>query len=369
VLWLNLLIFGGLSFVFTYYIVVLLVRKFLFPKVFPSGLPAEFLAMKSLGLGGQAVIFLAAVSWFPSLIGMIGILRWSGVLEGKKAGLDSLVYGVYLALLAALLLLSWLFFRTLARPLGVLDETAARIGKGETGVPILNWNTDEIGRLGHTLNVAAAGLAERERLRDRMGQIVDPQVRDFLMHNGSLLRGERTSATVLFVDLRGFTTWSEARSPEEVVEFLNRFYTLVSEVVHRSGGVVNKFLGDAALAVFGPPSGLAGHRAAGLSCALTLLQTWEARELDLALGLHSGEVMAGTVGSETRLEYTVLGDAVNTASRLEGHTRYAGYQLLASQAVFEASVPGDGWVALGPVRLRGKDQPLELWGYSPWSTK
>jgi adenylate cyclase len=188
---------------------------------------------------------------------------------------------------------------------------------------------------------------ERERVRDLFSRFVPEPVVDEVMKNVDedlRLGGERRVVTVLFSDIRGFTTFSEARAPENVIEILNRYLTTMTDVILRHGGTLVTFMGDGIMAVFGAPIELEDHadRAYAAACemagsALDEFNEWMRAEghgdgFRIGVGLNSGEVMAGNVGSEKRLEYTVIGDTTNTASRIEGMTKGSGHMVMLSES-------------------------------------
>ncbi len=192
-----------------------------------------------------------------------------------------------------------------------------------------------------------------------------------------LRQGSRQDMGVLFVDIRGFTAWAETRDPTEVGAFITAFRVRVQKAARETGGMVDKFIGDGAMLLF------EGERAAAraLRCSLLLAeetQQWsETRIIEgrtavhVGIGLHWGEVFSGVVGDEDRLEYTALGDTVNTAARLEQMTKDCGMEIVVSACALEAAerdatdaaAPArDGWVALDPVCLRGRSQPVAVFG-------
>jgi adenylate cyclase len=171
-------------------------------------------------------------------------------------------------------------------------------------------------------------------------------------------------ATVVVTDLRGFTAWSEHRTPEQVLELLNRVHGALAEVVRAAGGAVDKFLGDGMLAVFGAVEPMTDHAARGLGAAREIQSVLAALDtgLRMGIGIHSGPLVIGVIGSGLRLEFTIVGDTVNVASRLESATKDLGVDLVASDDVVRRSGAEHGLRPLGTVPLRGRDEPLRVWG-------
>jgi adenylate cyclase len=186
------------------------------------------------------------------------------------------------------------------------------------------------------------------------------------LERGVALGGQARRVSVLFADVIGSTSLAAREPPERVVELLNRFFAAVVDVVERHGGLVNKFEGDAALSIFGAPAEQPGHAAAALAAArelrarLTALQAGTG--LDAAIGVSSGEVVAGHVGAETRFEYTVIGDPVNEAARLTELAKREPGRVLASAATIRAAGLDEArhWSLDGEATLRGRASPTEL---------
>jgi len=267
----------------------------------------------------------------------------------------SLVVGLLATLLVA---------RSVGTPLVVLRRAVQRVGDGETDVRVQVDDAGEIGLLQTGLNSMAAGLAERERMRDLFGRHVGADVAARALENGVELGGETRTVAALFVDVSGSTTLAEQVGPQEMVGLLNRFFAVVVDAVSAEGGLVNKFEGDAALCVFGAPAALpdaAGSalRAARAVCAAVA----EAGEVDVGVGVAWGDVVAGQVGAASRLEYTVIGDAVNTAARLTELAKDHPGRVVASDAALAAADPAERrWWSRGEdVVLRGRSEPTRTW--------
>ncbi len=212
-----------------------------------------------------------------------------------------------------------------------------------------------------------AAATARDRVTNLFGQHVSPQVVERLMAEGTSTSGDMRQVAVMFVDFRGFTAGARSRSPQDVVDRLDGAFAVLVEILDRHGGIVNKFLGDGFLALFGAPLAAsdAAHRAvaAGREMleAMDRINSETSWPLRIGIGIHFGEVVAGNIGSPRRKEYTVIGDTVNFASRLEALNKDFGSQLLISEAVREAlGAEGDDAVALGEVEVRGYERPVAV---------
>lgn len=221
-----------------------------------------------------------------------------------------------------------------------------------------------------SMQEAMQSLIERDQIIGVFGRHVSPEVANRLLHGGGE-SGERRAVSVLFLDIRDFTNFSEKRSPEEVFEFLNRLFAFMIEIVHANNGIINKFLGDGLMAVFGAPIDSQQHKRESVRAAVGILTAIESRidsgdlpPLKVGIGIHSGEAMTGNVGSEARMEYTIIGDVVNVASRLEKVTKSAGVRLLVSGEVYDG-LDQETRRSLSPkgrMKVRGRDQTLPVYG-------
>ncbi len=208
----------------------------------------------------------------------------------------------------------------------------------------------------------------RDHVTNLFGQHVSPQVVERLMVEGASTESDIRRVAVMFVDFRSFTAAARSRSPKEVVERLDGAFAVLVEILDRHGGIVNKFLGDGFLALFGAPldAADAAHRAVAAAremlTAMERINDVSDWKLRIGIGIHFGEVVAGNIGSPRRKEYTVIGDTVNFAARLEALNKEFGSQLLISAAVREAlGEDGDDAVSLGAVPIRGYERPMTVW--------
>jgi len=215
----------------------------------------------------------------------------------------------------------------IAWPINKLKESTEALRKGNFNHPVHIRRNDELGDLGSAFNKMSEDLAIKEKIQDSFGRYVTPEIVELILANpdNQWVKGSRVEATVLFVDIRGFTAISEEKEPEHIVELLNDYFTRVTDVVIKHGGHLNKFVGDEAMAVFGTPVTNPQHAEAAVRAALEIQKNiaqlrqptrTDGMVIQVGVGVNSGEILAGNLGSQKRMEYTVIGDNVNVASRL-----------------------------------------------------
>jgi adenylate cyclase len=262
-----------------------------------------------------------------------------------------------------------LMVRSVGAALSDLQRATERIRMGDYSARVPVVATDETGKLAHSFNAMAEGLDERERLREAFGAYVDPGLAERVLREGSDLAGEEVEVSVLCLDIRDFTAFAERSAPREVVAALNEFWELVVPVLLRHGGHANKFVGDGLLGVFGAPELLPDHADRAVAAALEIVACVRGRyrgELGVGIGVNTGPVIAGTVGGGGRVEFTVIGDAVNTASRVETATRETGDELLITDSTRAALSAGRFQLApRRAVELKGKRERVALWAPAP----
>lgn len=253
---------------------------------------------------------------------------------------------------------------SLADPVGAVRRALARVRAGDLDVQVAVYDGSEVGLLQAGFNEMVAGLRERERLRDLFGRHVGEDVARRALDRGVTLGGEAREVSALFVDLVGSTALAAQRPPEQVVALLNRFFAVVVDVVAANGGWVNKFEGDAALCVFGAPTDQPNAAGRALAAGRLLEERLqrELPELEVGIGISAGPAVAGNVGAERRLEYTVIGDPVNEAARLCELAKGQPARLLASEAVLARASADEAarWRLGEETILRGRVKPTRL---------
>ncbi|WP_373140891.1 adenylate/guanylate cyclase domain-containing protein [Mycobacterium marinum] len=253
------------------------------------------------------------------------------------------------------------------QPIRDLAEGTKRVAVGDYSQRLPVVQDDDLGVLAASFNRMQAGLAERRRLHAAFGTYVDPALAARLLEQGDdVFTGERREVTVMFIDIRDFTPFAEANTAEDTVARLNALFEIVVPGVVDVGGHVNKFLSDGALAVFGAPNDLQHHADAALRAAVKIHRRVAERfgqELRIGVGINTGVIIAGTIGGGGKLEFTLIGDAVNVAARVEQLTKTTGDTILLTQQCVDAlaSQP-PGLIDRGFHVLKGKTAAVQVFG-------
>ncbi len=314
--------------------------------------------------------YLAVSSKAHPLVSSVVMRSWDEALRPLRSMQRRLLW-VGLVGLAAAGLLGLVIAKSLTASLDQLVKAAAKIASGRYDIEVDIPSSDEIGRLGRAFTDMARGLMEREKIRSILHKSVSKEIAESLVAQGTIeLGGEEKDVTVLFSDIRSFTTISESLAPKELVGQLNEYFTGMARAIDEHHGVIDKYIGDAVMALFGAPLGKPEDPANALRAALAMAQALDALNAERAkkglpawkngIGINTGPVVAGTLGSEERWSYTVIGDAVNVASRLESVTKDYGAQIIASARTKELAGAGFRWKPLGSVKVKGKTEALEI---------
>ena len=251
------------------------------------------------------------------------------------------------------------------RPIRDLAAGTKRVAAGDYSQRLPVVQDDDLGALAASFNRMQAGLAERQRLQAAFGTYVDPGLAARLLEQGDdVFTGERREVTVMFVDIRDFTPFAEANTAEDTVARLNALFEIVVPAVVDVGGHINKFLGDGALAVFGAPNEVADHADAAVNAAVVIDRLVAERfggTLRIGIGINTGVVIAGTIGGGSKLEFTLIGDTVNVAARVEQLTKTTGDTILLTQQTIDA-LPSQptGFTDRGAHALKGKSAGVQI---------
>lgn len=293
-----------------------------------------------------------------------------------KAALDVMRRNLYITGIVLLfsILAVWFFARSVSRPVLRLVEASSLIEAGQFELDMKSETRDELGLLTESFVHMGHGLAERERVKETFGKFVNKTIAELALKGDLALGGTRKTATIFFADIRSFTAISEKLSPEAVVEFLNDYMTRMVACIDRTGGVVDKFIGDAIMGVWGAPASAGSPREDALA-ALRAMVMMRYALLDFnegrggpdrplirnGCGVNTGPCIAGQIGSLERMEYTVIGDAVNLASRIEALNKPFGTDILISEYTYDLVRDEVVVEAMPAIKVKGKAEPLTIY--------
>jgi len=279
---------------------------------------------------------------------------------------------IYLMVIVITLVVMIIFYfgRSITTPIVKLVGATKKIKEGRYDIKIKPTTRDEIGELTSSFIEMGRGLEEREKIKSAFGKFVNKEVAEAAMRDELALGGERKVIAVLFSDIRDFTAIAEDLEPEEVVAFLNEYMTLMVRCVNDSYGVVDKFIGDAIMAVWGTPVSRGNDTENAINGALAMRRALAEYNADrggsgkprlrIGIGISTGPVLAGQIGSEDRMEYTVIGDTVNLASRIEQLNKAFATDILISEDSYDAVKREFAVVEMPPIRVKGKDEPQRV---------
>lgn len=299
----------------------------------------------------------------PAYAAATGVLVASVV--GQRDGSAQLVAAVLVALGIGLVLsheLAMLLSRGITVPIDDVRRALERVREGDLSARVAVITSDELGELAHDFNLMARGLEEREEMRVAFGTYMDKEVAALILSGQFPQEGVEIDVSIMFCDVRGFTTFAENAEATEVITTLNRLFETMVPIVDKHGGHVDKFIGDGLLAVFGAPELYLDHadRAVKAACEIARAVNVGDTGLSVGVGVNTGRVVAGSVGGGGRLNFSVIGDAVNVAARVEGATRQTGDDVLITGATRELMLGQPRLVSRGTIPLKGKAEPLEV---------
>jgi adenylate cyclase len=298
----------------------------------------------------------------------------SVIKEPAELAAKQVIYITSTVLFASLIII-YLFSTQITKPIALLSRLMFTIGEGKFNVrakQVIRSN-DEVGDLAHWFDHMVDGLKERDRVKQLFAKFQGTQIAEDLLRedfsNNTI--GNTRKAVVFFSDIRGFTSYSEGKEPQEVVNMLNEYFTVMVNIISSNYGVVDKFIGDAIMAVWGAPRSTNKDAYYAIRACLemkkALIALNEKRSergeniIKIGMGLHHGDVVAGVLGSNDRMEYTVIGDTVNVASRIETATKEYGVDLLVSQSVYEQVKDDFEFKEVGETTLKGKENKTTLY--------
>ncbi len=362
------ILMANLCFVFVYYIMDTINKRFI-SEALPGEQLSEIPRTIKISIRSRFFIFYITVAVTPCIL-LIDLIL-SILNDNQINGYYAQTVFIFIGIIFVGIVLTFFISNSFVNPIRELQIATTELQLGNLDASVNIDSNDEIGFLGERFNEMSLSIKEKEFIKDTFGKVVDPTVRDYLLKGNLALGGETRDVSVLFVDIRGFTSISEKLPPSEVVHWLNQYFEQMSECIANEKGLVNKFIGDAILAVFGAPIPLANHAESAVRAAIEMRRQAKRLseefnlkglpELKIGIGIHSGKVLAGNIGSLTRLEYTVIGDTVNIASRLEAYCKEVGKDLLITENT--KLLLGDTFQAesIGNIQVRGRESQIAIY--------
>ena len=360
------------TFMGTFFVLETINRKYVLPRFLPEGHISEIKGVINPSITLIYILLYITICLFPCFIFLSNLFNSSDfVLSGQNLKTIILI-GIVIALD---FLLTIVVSRYYSKPILRLKDCAQSIANGNYNIRTEIITGDELGVLSDTFNDMAVSLKEKELMYDTFGKVVTPEIRNWLLQGNTNLGGEIVCATVLFCDIRGFTTLSEQINPTQVVSLLNKFFSSMEQCIVKHNGIINKYIGDAIMAIFGVPLQNENQALDAYKCCLEMRQTLtnlnkelEAENLPqikFGIGLHTGNVLAGNIGSNSRMEYTVIGDTVNVASRIESLCKEYNCDLLLSETTVEGIVTCGGSLpkleSMGETQIRGRKTTISIY--------
>ncbi len=357
------ILIGGVSGTFIYYIIEWRARARIIPVLFPDGRLSRVTGVRPVTLGFKICVLLVVTVLMPIVVltfaALMGTLTPQVVLY---LGASFFLFGILQAAFIG---------HSISKPVTDLAREVDKVTREDLSAQAQVLSLDHIGQLAEGFNEMVVGLRRAVFVKETFGRYVTRQVLDEILKGKVELGGELRCATVMFSDIRGFTALSEKLGPAELVSFLNRYLDIMVDVVVEYGGTVDKFIGDAVMASFGVPLSKDDDALRAVKAALQMtarLVTWNAQRasagelpIDIGIGLHTGDVVAGNIGSAKKMEYTVIGDTVNTSSRIEQLNKRFNTRLLISSTTFALVKDQVIARALDPVEVKGKALPLTVY--------
>ena len=301
---------------------------------------------------------------------VIMALSRQSILDGIKSEtlfILALTLGALIVGLGSSVFMSFYF----SRPILDLKEGTKVLSQGNFNHRVIIPRNDEMGDLGRAFNQMAIGLGERQLIRETFGKYVSPEIRDKILSGDIPLDGERREATLLFSDIRGFTPYVEQNEPEEVIKSMRDYFTAMQTAISRHGGLVLQYVGDEIEAVFGVPLAVEDHAERALRAALDMRDALERlnqkrdeaglEPLRHGIGIYTGDVLAGNTGSEDRLSYTLIGNTVNLASRIQGMTKEVGWDILAYEGTLQRLKEAFDVTKEKPRSAKGYSKPITVY--------
>ena len=351
-----------------YFTIDWLRQKFLFPHFFPDISPSRIKGGCGLTVSGRGTVWTFAASICPIIALLLLLLSPSEDSKNLWFAVSVAATGIASALISSILM-----GRLIVKPIHDLRDAAQKVGRGDLDVEINNLRADEFGILADEFNSMVTGLKEKERISNTFGRHVGKQIAEELLQSDhNVEEGIEREISILFADIRGFTTQCESLIPKEAVLFLNTYHQHMIERIEAERGIVNQLIGDGIMAMFGATGRTPLHADRAVRAGISMIQGLDSLgeklhalgfdPVKIGVGINTGTTIVGTIGAPGRMEYTAIGDPVNTAARIEGMTKDVGVPMLISESTWErCESPKPKAKKLPPRQVRGRQKEIVLY--------
>jgi adenylate cyclase len=372
-----------ISLICIYFLLDLIFRFQIAPELFPEGRLREVPGTMHVSVRKKMILLGIAISLYPisylsTLIYGVFVISEQGVVPVEIIVTlmnNTLLFVLFFIPLGLILIL--VVARSYEKPLRELESIAENINREDYSKTVDVISNDEIGALGDTVNKMVYGLQDKAIILDEFGRLVDPAVRDYLLSRSEEIEGEIKTVTVLFSDIRSFTSIAEQNSPKDVVNLLNHHFSFMAETITRNNGYIDKFIGDAVMATFGLFDETESEESITVNAMNAVKTCYEIREkfdqfilklrsinlpeISIGMGVHTGQVLAGKIGSSMRYEYTIIGDAVNIAARVESLCKDFSTDLIVTDNTYQLCKDMVTTLSSSEVEVKGRRDPVKIY--------
>jgi class 3 adenylate cyclase len=369
---------GGVTSLVLFFVLENAWRRYI-PAFFPDGNLSRVKHVFRLNLRKRFLIVFLSIILIPlPVIGISVFTAMGHIAPGELSSpghvISSLAWELaFIALdsLAIVLILAWLLSKSILTPLLNIKRVVREVENGNLDTQVQIVSNDELGEVSEGVNLMIDSLKETRKVKDSFGRYVCREIRDEILAGNISTEGEMKRVTLLFADLRNFTGLVEKNHPRHVVKIMNRYFTEMTRVIKAHKGLVLQYVGDEIEAAFGAPKGYDEHPEMAVRAALAMRNSLKQlnRELEAAgaeplahgIGIHSGAVLAGNIGSEVKMSYSLVGDTVNTASRIQELTREYDCDIVLTQTTHNLLTGSYRTCQLEPVKVKGKNEGLIIY--------
>ncbi len=369
---------GSITALFIYFSAENIWRKSL-PQYFPDGDLSQVQGAFRLHVKTRLVVVFLTVSLIPLMVlGVSAYTKASALLTADPESGNLIISALLIQIIfitttgaLAALLLSLIVSKSVSKPIREMENSMQEVARGNLDVKINVVSNDEIGALGEGFNSMIKGLRDSEAIKESFGKYISEEVRDEILSGRVPLDGEMKRATLLFSDLRDFTPFVESTHPKKVVAIMNQYFTEMATAIKENNGLILQFVGDEIEAVFGAPVSYDDHPDMAIRAALSMqdklaklnerLQGQNINPIRHGIGIHTGAVLAGIIGSKERSSYALVGDTVNLASRIQGLTKEFSCEVILSQTTHDLITGTYAMEPLSAVKVKGKSQDVMIY--------